>query len=365
MPSGRSQFRVGDVGAGATVLQGEKLSIGFTAEQVRALIEASTKGADERIAEISRQLGVTQGAMRTMLATVGQADVLDEKLAEKLAEVFKHTQEAGAAIAALRPDNPVAQAHVADAMQAQACGDRERARRHLRAAREAAKAAADEARRLARQAEAAAEHQMLQAARAAAAEAGMALAGFDYVEAARLFGEAVALVPAGEADEKAALTRRQADTLRHQGDERGDNAALHDAIDIYRAALRLVPRKRSLLDWATTQYKLGRAMAMLGARTSDVALLNEAVAAYRLALQESWRFPGLGERAEMRNNFGKALLRLGERESGTAALEEAVAAFNAAVAGFTKARARTQRILPVLASRNRAQALLDERRQSG
>jgi hypothetical protein len=88
MSSGQSRFQIGDVGAGATVLQGDHLSIGFTAEQVRALVEAATKGADERIAGVSRQLGVTQGAMRTMLATVGQAGVPDEKLAETLSEVF-------------------------------------------------------------------------------------------------------------------------------------------------------------------------------------------------------------------------------------------------------------------------------------
>jgi hypothetical protein len=131
MPSGGSQFQIGDVGAGATVLQGENLSIGFTAVQVRELIEATTKGADERIAEISRQLGVTQGAMRTMLATVGQADVPDEKLAAKLAEVFEQNRKASAAMAALQPDNPVAQAHVLDAVEAQACGDREQARRYF------------------------------------------------------------------------------------------------------------------------------------------------------------------------------------------------------------------------------------------
>jgi hypothetical protein len=73
MPSSVSHYLVGDVGTGATVLQGKHLSVGFTAEQVRALIEAATKGADERLAEVSRQLGVTQGAMRTMLATLGKS----------------------------------------------------------------------------------------------------------------------------------------------------------------------------------------------------------------------------------------------------------------------------------------------------
>ena len=88
MPSSASHYLVGDVGVGATVLQGEHLSVGFTAEQVRVLIEAATKGADERLAGLSRRLGVTLGAMRTILATLGQSDVPEERLAEKLAEVF-------------------------------------------------------------------------------------------------------------------------------------------------------------------------------------------------------------------------------------------------------------------------------------
>src|SRR5262245_7050552 len=102
MPSGASGYHVGDVGVGATVLQGEHLSVGFTAEQVRLLIEAATKGMDERLAVVSSRLGVTQGAMRAMLATLGQADVPEERLAEKLAEVFDHYRKAAAAIAALQ-----------------------------------------------------------------------------------------------------------------------------------------------------------------------------------------------------------------------------------------------------------------------
>ena len=43
MAPGASHYLVGDVGAGATVLQGEHLSVGFTAEQVRMLIEVATK----------------------------------------------------------------------------------------------------------------------------------------------------------------------------------------------------------------------------------------------------------------------------------------------------------------------------------
>ena len=248
MPSSASHYLVGDVGVGATVLQGEHLSVGFTAEQVRVLIEATTKGADERLAEVSRRLGVTQGAMRTMLATLGQADVPEERLAEKLAEVFEQYRKAAAAIAALHPENAAAQEHAAKAAQAATSGDRSEARYHLHAARVAAEAAAEEARRLAKEAEAAAERQMLQAARAVAAEAELALTALDYPEAARLFEEAASLVPSREPKEKGVLLRRQADAMQREGEERGDNTALQEAITLYSCALDLHTRDRAPLD---------------------------------------------------------------------------------------------------------------------
>src|SRR6516162_6487928 len=240
MPSSASHYLVGDVGVGATVLQGEHLSVGFTAEQVRTLIEAATKGADERLAEVSRRLGVTQGAMRAMLATLGQADVPEERLAEKLAEVFEQYRKAAAAIAALQLEHPVAQEHAAKAAQAATSGNRNEARHHLQAARAAAEAAAEGARHLAREAEAAAERRMLEAARAVTAEAELALTELDYAGAARLFGESASLLPDSEQKEKGILLRRQAYAMQREGEERGDNAALQQAIPLYIRALELL-----------------------------------------------------------------------------------------------------------------------------
>jgi len=170
----------GSVGSvGGDIVGRDKIQIGFSADQVRMLIEAATRGADEKLADVSQRLGVTLGAMRTMLVTVGEAGVPDERLAEKLAEVVARFREATTTIAALRPDNPVAQGHVSRASEAAAAGDRDEARRQLQAARASALGAAEQARRLAQDAEAAAAQQMLQAARAVAAEAELALAALD------------------------------------------------------------------------------------------------------------------------------------------------------------------------------------------
>jgi hypothetical protein len=310
LPSGPPQYQVGNIGPGAVVLQGADLSVivsSISATELQNLTRAAAAGAvgplADKIVDLSQKLGLTMGAMRTMLATVGQSGVPDEKLAEKLTEVFEQNRKATDAIAALHPDNPVAQAHVTDAAQAQTRGNRDEARRHLRAAREAAEAAAAQALRmgqqLAQQAEVAARQQMLQAAHAAAAEAELALTGLDYMEAARLFREASALVPAGELDEKGILLRRHADALRRQGDERGDNAALHQAIQVYGCTLEVITRDRAPPNWALIMNNLGTALRLLGERESDTMRLEQAVNAYRAAGTDARaRAARLGQHAE-------------------------------------------------------------------
>ncbi|MBV8589944.1 MAG: hypothetical protein JO212_07770, partial [Acetobacteraceae bacterium] len=207
-----------DVQAETITISG--ITLGFTAPEVQNLIKAAAAGAvglADKISDLSQKLGVAYGAMRRMLADIGQADVPDERLVEKLAEVVAHSRKFHAAVAALDPENPVAQEHAAKASQAADSGDREQARYHLQASRAAAQAAAAEARRLAREAQAAAEKQMLQAARAAAAEAQLALTALDYLEAARLFEEAASLLPDGETRERGILLWGQADALQRHG----------------------------------------------------------------------------------------------------------------------------------------------------
>ena len=177
-----------------------------------------------------------------MLATVGQAQVPDEELVTKLAEVFEQTRKAASAIAVLRPA----------------------LRLHKNTCRKHRRRAAEDARRLAHKANGAAGEQMLQAAQAVAAEAELALTELDYLKAARLFGEAASLVPNDGSPEKGALLERRADALQRQGGERGDTTALRQAIRVYGRVLELRTRDRVPLDWARTQMNLGAASGRWG-----------------------------------------------------------------------------------------------------
>ena len=64
---------------------------------------------------------------------------------------------------------------------------------------------------------------------------------------------------------------REAAALYHQGDEFGDNPALANAIEHYRALLKRRTRERVPLDWAMTQTNLGTALTSLGEREAIVS----------------------------------------------------------------------------------------------
>jgi tetratricopeptide (TPR) repeat protein len=266
-------------------------NFGLTDAQLKQATEAAVKGATgpliDRITDISKTLGVTEDAARKLLKNVGQdPNVSEDKLAEALTKAAVDYKGAQAQLAALNPDNPTARALVEEAKPEIDAGHFERARELLHQATQAQIAAAQEARNLKVQAQEAEDTQMLGAARSTAAESDLALTERRYLEAADLFGQAAADVPGGHANERGGYLLRQADALYRQGDERGDNAALRSAIEVYGNALAEYPRAQAPLDWAGTQNNLGDALVMLGERESGTARLEAAVAAFRAALEE-------------------------------------------------------------------------------
>jgi tetratricopeptide (TPR) repeat protein len=190
-----------------------------------------------------------------------------------------------------------------------------------------------------------------------------------YRSAAAKYAEAAALMGPLDTPQQWRFLLGQADQLYKQGDEFGDNAALVEAIDVYRRCLTLAPRSERPLDWARTQNDLGNTLRVIGERESGTARLEEAVSAYREALNELTRARVPLDWAGTQVNLGNALFRLGERESGTARLEDAVAAYREALQEYTRARvplewARSQNnlgaALRVLAERESSTARLEE-----
>ena len=298
----------------------EAVGKGETEAAVKAAIEAQ----QEHLDKISERLGVTKSAATNLLKIVGEdPNIPDDKLAETLSKVANDYKRLQAQVAALNLDNPTAKTLVEQAKPEIDAGHFERAHELLHEATQAQIAAAQEARKLREQAQAAEDAQMLGAASSTAAEGDVATTERRYQEAAELFGQAAEYVPSGHAGDRGGYLLRQAGALSRQGDERGDNAALRRSIEVYGGALAEYPRSQAALDWAATQNDLGNALEKLGERESDTARLNEAVAAYRAALEERTRERVPLDWAMTQNNLGNVLWRIGERESGTARLEEA------------------------------------------
>ena len=318
-------------------------NFGLTPEQLRQVTKAAVEGATgpliDRISVISKTLGVTEDAAKTLLKIAGeQLDVPDEKLAQVLTKIADDYKQLKTTVAALNPANPTAQALVAQANAAIKAGDFTHAHELLRQAAQVQIAAAQEARKLRDQAQAAADAEMLGAASSTAAEGDVALTEVRYEQAADLFKQAAALVPPGHADKAANYLDHQANALYRKGDEKGDNAALGQSIVIWNVVLAQRPRARVPLAWAQVQLDLGVALMRLGERESGTAHLEAAVAADEAASQELTRDRVPLDWAATQNNLGLALMRLGERESGTAHLEAAIATFQATLQERTRDR---------------------------
>jgi tetratricopeptide (TPR) repeat protein len=318
-------------------------NFGLTPEQLKQATEAAVKGAteaqQEHLDKISETLGVTKSAARTLLKIVGDdPNISDDKLAEALTKVADDFKRLQAQAAALNPDNATARSLVDEAKSEINAGHLQHAHELLREATQAQIAAAQEARKLKAQAQAAEDTQMLGAASSTAAEGDVALTERHYLEAAELFGQAAGYVPGGDTKERGGYLTRQANALYRQGDERGDNAALRSSIEAYGRTLAEYPRSQAPRDWGKAHSDLGNALDRLGERESGTERLDEAVAAYRAALEELTRERVPLDWAVTQNNLGSALLSLGQRESGTARLEEAVAADRAALEEFARER---------------------------
>jgi tetratricopeptide (TPR) repeat protein len=318
-------------------------NFGLTDEQLKQVTAAAVKGATEplmdRIVDISRTLGVTAEATRTLLRIVGeQTNVPEERLGEALTKVANDYKRLLTQSLALNPTNETARRLITQAKAEIEGGHFEHAHDLLRQAASSQVAAAEEARKLRKQAQVAEDAELLGAAESTAVEGDLALTERRYLEAADLFGRSAGYAPSSHPKDRVAYLNRQADALYRQGGELGDNDAAALAIESYRNILTLTLRESVPLDWAMTQLYLGNALWTLGERDNNTSRLEEAVAAFRAALEEATRERVPLQWATTQSNLGAALQTLAVRENGTSRLEEAVAAYRAALEEWTRTR---------------------------
>ena len=213
------------------------VTYGLTPEQVQQLIKAAVSGAvgplNDKIADLSKTLGVTQGAAVTMLRSIGKKDFPLEQLPQKLADAAEQYKLLAAKVAALDPQDPVTHDLIQRAQAAIKAGRLDEADQLVGQAEQVELAAAHQAQQLAQKAQVAADKRLLRAAADRGVRGNIAMTRLRYRDAAEHFQEAAGLVPTGYPNDKRLFLFAEADALEAQGDERGDTAALLKAISIY------------------------------------------------------------------------------------------------------------------------------------
>jgi len=225
---------------------------------------------DKLAAQVARDKGVEIAPLRAVLVKLGEKGVREEDIPMRL-------DAAPDELIKLRAENeqlrrgPPALAAIAEEVQALIDkGEFDDARHALARGREASRALRIDASRY--------------EARFLAQEARVDDLQLAYRTAAAKYAEAAALVAPFDTEQQWRFLLDQAGELLKQRDEFGDNAALADAIDIYRRCFALPPRPERPLHWAMTQNNLGNALATLGERESGTARLEEAITAFHEAL---------------------------------------------------------------------------------
>jgi tetratricopeptide (TPR) repeat protein len=327
----------GSIAIGGSVT-GSTVIIGIPQEKVDELVRDAKRPLEELTAQqrdnivlLKEKLDLNERQLRAALSVLGENDIPPERLAAKLVEIAERFRDLQATALAQPGDSPTIISLKAEAQKAVEAGELAKADALLADVETEQRRALD---RLA-----------VNAAETSARRGDIALTRLRYAEAAAHFANAAAVVAAESAheDNRIGYLTREARALYQQGDEFGDNAALLSAIERYKGLLKLRPRERVPLDWASTQNDLGVVLGTLGWRESETTKLEEAVTAFREALRERTRERAPLDWAMTQTNLGIALLTLSERESGTAKLEAAITAFREALKEQTRERAPTGR----------------------
>jgi tetratricopeptide (TPR) repeat protein len=343
MASGLSQHQIGNVGPGASVVQGDNNSIGFSAAEVQQFVQAVRAGDAQQytaqLIELAKQLGTTQDAVRTMLRIAGHDDVPPERWLDTLIAIATQYRSIRLTLSRSAGEGDEIAELRRRALVALEVGAFDEATARLNDIRARQRAASEEKRRRVEEARADWLAGLHSEADTCALLTSAALSMRDLIGAVAKFEDGLHVLAAADRPSRWLYALNAAGTLSDFGDRAGDSAALLAAIDINRRALADASRELVPLQWAATQNNLGVALVRLGERESGTATLEQAVSAFGAALQEWTREHAPVQWALAQTNLGTMLRILGERESGTKTLKDAVSTFREAMEEYTRERA--------------------------
>ena len=348
----RAALLAAEAGHGASVdaSAGGVAQSGLETVQEQPPANAGSAIVSAAVAEIKSGHGITDAALRRFQSILAAQPLPAEQRIARLDEMAGWLAETVAHLS--RPGNdPIELRRLKlEAANALCAGEFERAmdllkdvRQHIRDGRRRTEA------RLAEEMETL-KAQMTDEAAATARLGELALARFEFDQAADLFADAAANLPAGETVLEAEYRQRQAEALAARAELTGDPNALQAAASAFRAAMELVSRTADPIAWARLGVGLGDMLMALGQRSPGSTVeLEQAAVTYegvvsvidRVAHPMRWALVQLSRAA--------ALVELGQRtereknwQAAAAALVPALEVFESRGAGDLADAARAK-----------------------
>jgi tetratricopeptide (TPR) repeat protein len=282
---------------------------------------------DERVKLLITRMeegqGISRAALQAILRRLGEAEVPDDQILERLgghAEELLELKEQLAQVARIYPDLAGVQQEAQTRINA---GDLSGARDLLSEARQTVRASRQD--------------RSKEEAALLAREADIDRLESRYVEAVEKYDEAAGLVSFDQETQFGYLLQ-EAITLQNQGAVFADHNAMQRAIQVYAKTATLRSQASAPFDWAMIQNNLGAALSQLARQRRDADLMMKAVDAYRAALEVRTRERDPLGWAMTQNNLNHALNFLGERESEADRLTAVVEVYQGALDWYPRER---------------------------
>ena len=202
-------------------IQARDIIVGLTPAEVRELMRelfAQDSAAVQKVEELSKQLGVTEPALKRFLSDLGQGDVPIEELPSRLAEIAKRYKNLLAQLETTSSTDPEVQRLKGEARSALDAGDFARTEELLNRAKARDLAAIEQMQAAVVRLQADLDARQLSAAEAAAQNGDLMMTQIRYADAARYCAEAVGLTPETRADYLSERLRAWAIAARRAGD---------------------------------------------------------------------------------------------------------------------------------------------------
>lgn len=312
--------------AGATVARGAAslASLGISQAFLQRIEQA---GGSAFLVTLGERYGIAERAVRRLVALIdGQPLQSDarvarlESLAQWLGEVRAQLQ---------RPANDETEVRRLKALAATALadGDFEAAMDALRQVRRELREARRKTEERLQEEALALRSQMLEEAKATARLAELMQARGEHAQAAEMFGEAAMTLPRTDRDSAWRFNQQRAEALLAHAKERGDSAALAEALTAFGHLVRAAGESTNAKAMAEACVGHGDALFAAGEREAGSGRLKDAVTIYQKAIQLLEREKDTGALLKVRISIARVMARIGERDGAADQLRDAAQAF--------------------------------------